>query len=67
MPQVFKISEVQSIIRKKLSLTREQTLFLLAKGKHLLKHDQTLAQVYLAHKDEDGFLYIQYALENTLG
>jgi len=37
MPKVFKVSEVQTIIRKKLSINREQNIFLLANGKHILK------------------------------
>ncbi|CDW74534.1 UNKNOWN [Stylonychia lemnae] len=67
MPKVFKVSEVQTIIRKKLQLTREQNIFLLANGKHIMKQDQTLMQVYDRHRDDDGFLYIQYALEQTMG
>eukprot|EP00347_Sterkiella_histriomuscorum_P006451 403352727 len=67
MPQVFKVSEVQTIVRKKLNLNREQSLFLLANGKHLLKQDQKLSEIYHKYKDQDGFLYLQYAMENTYG
>jgi GABA(A) receptor-associated protein len=42
-------------------------LFLLVNGKHLMKNDTKLQIVYDDHRNEDGFLYITYATENTLG
>ena len=61
------MGEVQTIIRKKLHLTRDQNLFLLADGKHLLKQDARLTQVYDKFKNEDQFLYLQFAQEKTYG
>jgi hypothetical protein len=67
MPSSFKVSEVMTIIRKKLHMSREQNLFLLAQGKHLMKQGQSLQEIFDKHQDEDGFLYIVYAHENTYG
>ena len=70
MPNTFKVSEVLTIIRKKLQLNRDehQGMVLLAAGKHLMKHDAMLKEIYEKYKDpEDGFLYIVYAQEQIYG
>ena len=36
-------------------------------GKELLKSNSTLEDVYEKYKDEDGFLYVLFTNENTLG
>ena len=67
MPKIFTIGEVLQVIRSKLNLRREQGLILMAGGKHVLKQGSILEDVYLKHKDEDGFLYLVYAEENIYG
>ena len=54
MPNTFKVSEVLTIIRKKLQLSRDKNLglVLLADGKFLMKHDQLLSSIYEKHKDQ---------------
>ena len=46
MPSNFKVGEVITIIRKKLSMGREQGLFLLANGKHIMKPSAPLADIF---------------------
>lgn len=67
MPASFKMSEVISIIRKNLKIGRDQGLFLLAQGKHVMKANASLVTMYDKYKDQDGFLYIVYAEENIYG
>ncbi len=67
MPQSFNVSEVVTIVRKKLHLAKEQSLFLLIEGKYLMKQSQTLKDLYDKHCNEDGFLYVLYAQENAYG
>ena len=70
MPNTFKVSEVMTIVRKKLQLSRDEHLgmILLADGKYLMKSDELLAKIYEKHHDkEDGFLYIVYAQEQVYG
>lgn len=67
MPKAFKVSEVMQIVRKKLNLGRDQALFLMANGRHLMKQNSNLSDLFEKFKDEDGFFYITYASENTLG
>jgi microtubule-associated protein 1 light chain len=61
MPSSFTVGEVTGIVRKKLSMGREQGLFLLANGKHIMKQSAALSDVFKKHKDSDGFLYIFFA------
>lgn len=53
MPNTFKVSEVLTIIKKKLHLSREQQqgIIMLADGKYLMKHDSSIAEIYEKHCD----------------
>ena len=61
------MSEVQTIIRKNLNIGREQGLVIFAQGKHMMKTNATLQQMFDQYQDEDGFLYLLYAEENIYG
>ena len=69
MPNTFKMSEVLTIIKKKLQLSREQQqgVILFAAGKTLVKNDEPLSAIFEKHMDSDGFLYIVYAEEQVYG
>ena len=54
-------------IRKNLKLTAEKALFLFVKDNIIPQTASQIKEVYDEHKDEDGFLYITYAGENTFG
>jgi hypothetical protein len=70
MPNSFKVADVLTIIKKKLQLKGEEKkgLILLADGKHLMKHETPVAEIYENYRDkEDDFLYIVYAEERVYG
>ncbi len=49
-------------------MRKELALFLLEDGKHAIKGDTSIKEIYEKHKDpEDGFLYIAYTSENCWG
>ena len=54
------------VIRKRLKLSPEKSIYLFINGK-LINNSKLLIQVYESDKDKDGFLYIQYASESTFG
>ena len=54
------------VIRKRLRLEAEKAIFLFVKG-IIPPCNATLNEYYHHYKDEDGFLYVTYALENTFG
>jgi len=55
------------IIRKRIKLPEKDSLYFFVNGKNLLKGDTLMAQVYEKKRDPDGFLYITYTDETTLG
>ena len=67
MPKAFTVGEVLSVLRNKLEMSQTESLVLLANGKYMLKQSSSLEDVYQKYHDEDGFLYLLYAEENTYG
>lgn len=61
------LSNFLIVIRKRISLKKEESLIVFANDRSLLTCTQTMAQIYNEHKDEDGFLYMTYCGENTFG
>merc|ERR1712100_607767 len=55
------------IIRKRIKLPETGSLYFFVNGKYLLKGDTLMSEVYKQRKDADGFLYITYTDETTLG
>ncbi|KAF4736124.1 Gamma-aminobutyric acid receptor-associated protein-like 2 [Perkinsus olseni] len=47
-------------------ISAEQTIYLFVKKK-TPRTGSMMSELYDAHKDEDGFLYLTYSAENTLG
>lgn len=54
------------IIRAQLKLPAEQAIFIFI-GDSIPATSQTVSQIYYQYKDDDGFLYVKYANENTFG
>ena len=54
------------IIRKRITLDSKMCIFIYINNKIPLSN-QEISQIYEKNKDEDGFLYIKYAGENTFG
>lgn len=69
VPNTMTISHFLFNIKTKLyksDSTSTQSLYLFVNGT-LLTSTTTFAEIYENKKDEDGFLYIQYASEETFG
>jgi len=58
---------ILTAIRKHLSLTSEKALFIFVNDNVIPQTAAQIKEVYDQYKDEDGFLYITYAGENTFG
>ena len=54
------------IIRKRIKLDKSQSIFLMVNNS-ICPSNTPIGVVYDDHKDQDGFLYIIYASENTFG
>lgn len=54
------------VIRKRMKLAPEKAIFIFVKNT-LPPSGDLMSQIYKAHKDEDGFLYVTYSGESTFG
>ena len=67
VPNDLMVIEFYHIIRKKLQMKDEKSLFLLVNESLMPKSDATMIDIYQSHKNLDGFLYISYAAELGVG
>lgn len=66
VPNDITVAQFMWIIRKRINMPPEKALFLFC-NKVVPTSSVTMGEIYVEHKDEDGFLYIQYSGENTFG
>ncbi len=68
VPNDLTVQHLIFIIRKRLELSKEASLFMLVNGKTSVTGETGLQEIYEKHKDkEDGYLYIVYTSELTWG
>ena len=79
VPQDLTAYHFNYIIRKRIKLPEKDSLYFFVGGKYMLKGgkislgdpksiiDTLMLSVYETRKDPDGFLYIVYTEESTLG
>lgn len=67
VPSDLTIGQFMYIIKKRLILPSDKALFLFVNGSTLPSISSYFSQLYAAHKDEDGFLYLVYSGESTFG
>ena len=66
VPRDLTMGQFLYVIRKRLRLLPEKALFLFVNGT-IPPTTSLINEVYNRHKDDDGYLYISYAQENTFG
>ena len=66
VPVDLTMGQLSFVVRKRLKLKSSDALFLLVK-KALCPATRPVGDIYDAHHDTDGFLYVTYTLENTFG
>lgn len=66
VPKDLTVSQFMFIIRKRLTLPPKNAIFLFCKNS-LAPSCETINNLYLKNKDEDGFLYLNYTEENVFG
>jgi hypothetical protein len=66
VPKDIHIREFLCLIRKRIKIDSKKAIFIFINNK-LVPMSSSLIELYNSEKDEDGFLYIKYTLENTFG
>ena len=66
VPTEVTFGQLSFVIRKRLKMFPSDALFLMV-NKQLFTGTSTVGNVYDAHHDLDGFLYVTYTNENTFG
>mmetsp|Transcript_29987 Transcript_29987/g.63881 ORF Transcript_29987/g.63881 Transcript_29987/m.63881 type:complete len:119 (-) Transcript_29987:339-695(-) len=73
VPGTMLCGEFKYIIQKHINqalegvITSDQTIYLFVNKKTTLQSGRSMADCYDQYQDEDGFLYVTYSAENTLG
>ena len=66
IPNNLTLGEFVSVIRKRIKLEPGVALYFFING-FIFSNSHFVSNLYAEYKDEDGFLYIYYATENTFG
>ena len=66
VPEDLSMTNLLYVIRKRLKITSEKSIFLFINEK-IVPMSRQVDYVYNKYQDEDGFLYIKYCAENTFG
>ncbi|CAM9687724.1 microtubule-associated protein 1 light chain 3 gamma [Lampetra fluviatilis] len=67
VPREVTMSQFVSIIRNRLLLRSTHAFYLMVNGRVVPSMAATMADIYVEHKDEDGFLYMTYASQEMFG
>lgn len=63
------VAEFMCILRKRIFVDEKSSIYIFTnnKNKVLLSGSFSMGSIYNDHKDEDGFLYLEYCYENVFG
>lgn len=67
VPGDLSVSQLQFIIRRRISLPAEKAMFFFVGKGVLMTNSNNVGAIYGEYKDEDGFLYVCYSGESTFG
>ena len=67
VPNDITVGQFVYIIRKRIELSPEKAIFIFVNNNSVPPTSSLLSDLYEKYKDDDGFLYLTYAGENTFG
>jgi len=66
VPNNTSLGQFISVIRQRMNLSHQIALYVFVSN-FIPSNSQFISNLYSDHKDEDGYLYIVYDIENTFG
>ena len=67
VPQSLTMGQFMYVLRRRINLDANRAMFLFLSGDTLAPTSELVSTLYDTHKDNDGFLYMEYSGENTFG
>lgn len=67
VPPDITMGQFKFVIRKRIQMSPDEALFVFINKSTMCPAMVTIANIYKDHRDEDGFLYMQYSGESTFG
>ena len=67
VPSELTVAQLASIVRNRLRLCQTDSFFLFSESGTTLSMSRTVSELYTTMQDQDGFLYVQYASQETFG
>jgi len=68
VPKTYKFITFLEEIKQKIGpLTKDETLFFFVVGGGMVKQELTMEELYQKYKNDDGFLYIEFSENSSLG
>lgn len=67
VPKDMSVGQFMAILRNRMPLGHAHAFYFLLDGRTLPTVSMSMAEVYMAHRDEDGFLYLTYASQEVFG
>ena len=67
IPEDFDFAQCTTLIRKRLAIDSTSVIYVLFESGKLYSQDKKLNYIYEKEKEQDGFLYLVYSMENFTG
>ena len=67
VPKELSVAQLATIVRNRLSLNQSDSFFLFTSGGTLVTLSMSVENLHMINMDQDGFLYIEYASQETFG
>jgi hypothetical protein len=62
------IGNILQLLKKNININENTAVYIMVANKNIMvSGSQTISNIYSQHKNDDGFLYLEYCTENVFG